>query len=66
MSNIIEKFVYALVATDQVTISKFFKWNLDKVQKITQSLLRQGILEAYEFEDKKYLTIATNLYNTRL
>lgn len=65
MSNIIGKFVYALVATDQEMIAKFFKWNLEEVERITQSLLKQGILGTCEFEDKKYLTIVTNLYNSK-
>jgi len=59
MSNIIEKSVYTLVITEQITIAKFFKWNLDEVERVTQSLLRQGILEIYEFEGKKYLITAT-------
>ena len=56
MSNIIKKFVYTLVITDELTITRFFKWEHNQVNELTEQLIKEDILRAIEFRNHKCLT----------
>lgn len=57
MTNIIEKFVFALVITDTTTISRFFKWQKELVKECVYNLISEKKISEYTFENKKVLVV---------
>lgn len=55
MSNIIEKFVYTTIKTDEKTIARFFKWPLNEVRLRVESLIEKGTILYYHYGNKSFL-----------
>ena len=57
MTNIIKQFVHTLVVTDELTITRFFKWNAEQVSGLIRHLVANGSLHIVEVEGRKCLTL---------
>ncbi|MBI4723003.1 MAG: hypothetical protein HY769_08445 [Candidatus Stahlbacteria bacterium] len=57
MTNIIKQFVYSVVVTDELTITRFFKWNAEQVSERVNYLVSNGSLNVVDFEGNECLTL---------